>query len=136
MVSEKVTQDGPVGVGGWLAFRIVQLAILNPLWALIFHPAINHPYLLASSLTILFIGFTSAILLVLEQPVALRVVAAHLFLWMAYAIFLVCRDVHSRELKHLGFVLILIAFDFATYFAWFLYFCKSVRVRNTFGRNL
>jgi len=130
------SQEQPCGVGGWLAFRIVQLTVLNPLWAIFFHSGLRHPVLLFASSLLVLIGFISGILLALEMPIAIRLVAMHLSAWVLYALFIIGRDIHARSTQHVGIVLTLWLLEFAMYFAWFLYFRRSVRVRNTFGRNL
>jgi hypothetical protein len=133
---EAIRNDGPVGVGGWLGFRIVELLVITPIWAIIIYPS-SHPLWQFVLVGLSALGMTSGLLLLLQTPIALRFVAVHLAACFVDVVWIIYYDLFVvKPAKHLGIALGITLFSLAMYSIWFLYFRKSVRVRNTFGRNL
>jgi len=126
----------PAGIGGWLMFRVLQLVLISPIWMLILVAKGIPGGWQYVSLAVVALGFVCGIFLLRQKPFALTLSGLHLSLLTVYAFYVGYQDLHSKTIRHLGPVLTIVALDIAMYSAWFLYFRLSVRVRNTFGRNL
>ena len=136
MTADEHVYEAPYGVSGWLMLRVLQLLLISPLWMLILFVKGSHGAWYYVSLAVVALGFACGVLLLLHRPIGLTISGVHLVILAVYALYIGYNDIHSKTIRHLGPVLAIFAFDIAMYLAWFLYFRLSLRIRNTFGRNL
>jgi hypothetical protein len=136
MTVEEQVHEEPYGIGGWLTLRVLQLTLISPTWMLILFVKGAHGAWYYVSLAVVALGFACGVLLLLHRPLGLATSGVHLVILAVYALYIGYNDIHSKTIRHLGPVLTIVVADIAMYLAWFLYFRLSLRVRNTFGRNL
>jgi hypothetical protein len=142
---EPYTNNDPSlsGVGGWLLFFCISLTILDPLYSVI--QAIGDPRISQNGLAIVMIlciaGFSiyTGFLLWKVRPDALKVLKGYfIFLFALACIGILGSFAVSFTTDTLTAIesLATQAARLVSVAIWALYFKKSRRVRNTFGRNL
>jgi hypothetical protein len=132
---------GPKGVGGWLWIFCVNASVLAPAFALArwSERGFQNPVYALEQIRLLY-GAVVGVFLWMQLPIALVllriyfifVAAEFVLLWLRLVSVALARHVSLFELT--GFSPTLWALGLAL--AWFLYFRKSQRVRNTYGTNI
>lgn len=141
--------QGPSGVRGWLLFYCIALTILAPLSLTplyVFYSVLHrYVYILRNieallNITRIMYGFVVGIFLWARRPVALALlkiyfiaVAAETLLFTLEAVNQSLR-IHSSVFLGSRFSSLMISAGITL--LWFIYFRKSVRVKNTYGANL
>jgi hypothetical protein len=132
---------GPSGVGGWLLLFCISLTILAPLPMLMRASTGWHfiPRYLFDDLRMLY-GMVVGAALWLARPISLMLLRIYFIIAAATVVLGVLNVVAIALRMHvslflmpgftpaLGYVGVILL--------WFAYFCKSARVRNTYGSNL
>jgi hypothetical protein len=132
---------GPRGVGGWLFWYCIFITILGPLALVgqLLTFQFRNPLLVLEVIRLLY-GVVVGVFLWIERPLAIQLLriyfiflaAIFLLVFLRLASFALAR--HTTVFQLTGFVSTVLSAIFSL--LWFLYFHKSERVRNTYGRNL
>lgn len=135
---------GPSGAGGWLLFYCISLTVLAPaLVSLGYYFAIRlrgiNPEISLGIARVLY-GIVVGIFLWLRRPVALALLRIY-FIMVAAEILLLMLEAVSMSLRIHASVFLSSRFSSLMISAgitllWFIYFHRSVRVKNTYGANL
>ncbi|HKV91695.1 MAG TPA: hypothetical protein VJW20_04000 [Candidatus Angelobacter sp.] len=135
---------GPSGAGGWLLFYCISLTVLGPALVLLgFYFAIRLRGInseISLGIARVLYGMVVGIFLWMRRPVALAllriyfiVIAAETLLLMLEAVNLSLR-IHSSVFLSSRFSSLMTSAGITL--LWFIYFRRSVRVKNTYGANL
>ena len=132
---------GLSGVGGWLFWFCISVTILGPL-ALIgqfFTLQFRSPQLMLEAIRLLY-GAVVGVFLWMERSTAILLLRIY-FIFLAVSYLLVFLNLasvalarHTTPFQLPAFYSTVLSAGFS--FLWFLYFHRSERVRNTYGRNL
>jgi len=135
---------GPKGVGGWLLFYCVSFTTLGPAFVLLsYYFAIKlhgiNPEISLGMARVLY-GIVVGIFLLTRRPIALTWLRIY-FIWVAAEALLFMLEAVNQSLRihssiFLGSRLPSLMAGAGITLLWFLYFRRSVRVRNTYGANL
>lgn len=132
---------GPSGVGGWLFFFCISVTIFGSLVLIGQFLTLHFQNRLAELEAIrLLYGAIVGVFLWIERPIAILLLRIYFgLLAVSYLLaFLNLTSIalarHTTPFQIPQFYSVLIAAGFS--FLWFLYFRKSERVRNTYGRNI
>jgi hypothetical protein len=137
-----VASQGPNGIGGWLLFYCLTLTLLSPAYLLLYFSMM--PYRIVTIYLFIgilrgFLGIVVGIFLWMRRPVALFLLKVY-FIYIAAGLSLTALETvraiirtKSSTLAGSGFALLV---STGITILWFLYFRRSVRVKNTYGANL
>ncbi len=137
-----VASQEPNGIGGWLLFYCLTLTLLSPAYLLLYFSMM--PYRVVTIYSLIgilrgFLGVVVGILLWMRRPVALFLLRGY-FIYIAAGLLLSALEIarsmmrtSSPILAGSGFAVLV---STGITILWFLYFRRSVRVRNTYGANL
>lgn len=133
---------GPKGVGGWLLFYCVSLTILSPVYLLLYF--LVTPYRVVTIYLFFgilrgFWGIVVGIFLWMRRPVALFLLKGY-FIYIAAGLLLNALEIVRAMMRTESWTLtgnrFAVLASTGITVLWFLYFRRSVRVRNTYGANL
>lgn len=133
---------GPKGVGGWLLFYCVSLTILSPVYLLLYF--LVTPYRVVTIYLFIgilrgFWGIVVGIFLWMRRPVALFLLKGY-FIYIAAGLLLNALEIVRAMMRTESWTLtgnrFAVLASTGITVLWFLYFRRSVRVRNTYGANL
>jgi hypothetical protein len=122
---------GPSGVGGWLGFFCLSQIFGGPFVALR-SLLTNHLIVAVFALAFAAHSVHTGVTLWRVRPNALKVLSTWFAVWFAIECLLGLEAV--ADPKSVSVALFL--WSFLPFAIWFWYFTHSVRVRNTYGRNL
>ena len=134
-VLPRVISNESRGVGGWLMFFCVVFGVIRPLavtaWIMPrLSPTSPLTYFILAEIAF---GMIVAVLLWREQREALTFLRAF---FMASALFNLFRLVQYVLAKHGDGGTVRFVWGIIVLVLWYSYFHKSVRIRNTYGRNI
>lgn len=133
---------GPKGVGGWLLFYCVSLTILSPVYLLLYF--LVTPYRVVTIYLFIgilrgFWGIVVGIFLWMRRPVALFLLKGY-FIYIAAGLLLNALEIVRAMMRTESWTLtgnrFAVLASTGITVLWFLYFRRSVRVKNTYGANL
>jgi len=135
---------GPNGIGGWLLIYCISLTTLAPVSVLLFYSFafrrhVFNPGIVLDLARVLY-GAMVGIFLWTRRPAALALLRIY-YIAVAASIVLFALQNYAYSLRVHGSIFLRttlpsLMINAAITLLWFAYFCRSVRVKNTYGRNL